>query len=72
VLTDEHRRLLADTRDLARDALAPVVARGEPGRVNRELVGALAAHGVLGRLYPAELGGAAHAPPTATELCVLR
>jgi acyl-CoA dehydrogenase len=72
VLSADHRRLLADTRALARDELAPIVAQGEPGRVNRALARALAAHGVLGRLYPVELGGDAHAPPTATELCVLR
>ncbi|HEX6255990.1 MAG TPA: acyl-CoA dehydrogenase family protein [Euzebyales bacterium] len=72
MLSDEHRRLLADTRVLARDELAPIVAQGPPGRVNRDLLLALADHGLLGRLYPAELGGDAHAPPSATELCVLR
>ncbi len=71
-ISDEHRRLLAETRRLARDELAPIVRRGPHGRVNRALVRALAEHGILPRLFPAALGGTAAAGTSATELCVLR
>jgi alkylation response protein AidB-like acyl-CoA dehydrogenase len=71
-MSDEHRRLLADVRRLARDELGPIAARGPHGRVNRELVGALAEHGLLPRLFPADLGGTANGTVSASELCVLR
>lgn len=45
---------------------------GRPGRVNRPLVRALADHGILGRLYPTELGGTADGPVSAAVLCALR
>ena len=50
-------RLIGIDRDpgalgLARDALAPLAGAGRPGRVNRELVGALGEHGLLARLLP--------------------
>jgi acyl-CoA dehydrogenase len=50
-LTHEQRDLLADTRELAASALKPLAEAGEPGRVNRPLVGALGQRGLLGRLY---------------------
>jgi acyl-CoA dehydrogenase len=67
-----RERLLTETRALARDHLVPVVAAGEHGRVDRRLVRALADHGLLPRLYPADLGGATQGEVSATELCVLR
>ncbi len=45
---------------------------GRPGRVNRPLVRALADHGILGRLYPTDLGGTADGPVSAAVLCALR
>jgi hypothetical protein len=66
------RSLLAHARSVARDHLEPIVLAGRPGRVNRDLVRALAEHGVLGRLYPAALGGAADGPVSAAVLCALR
>lgn len=71
-MNDEHRRMLADVRRLARDELVPIVADGPHGRVNRRLVAALAEHGILPRLFPTELGGTATGSVSATELCVLR
>jgi alkylation response protein AidB-like acyl-CoA dehydrogenase len=71
-LRDDHRQLLADMRRLARDELTPVVERGTDGRVNRELVRVLADHGILPRLFPADLGGCAAGKVSATDLCVLR
>ncbi len=71
-LSDEHRRIRDHAREVAREALAPAAARGPHGRVNRALVRALADHGVLPRLYPAELGGTAAGKVSATALCLLR
>jgi acyl-CoA dehydrogenase len=55
--------LYEDTRRLAAEVLAPIAKRGRPFRVNRELVRALAEHGLLGRLFP---------DVSATDLCVIR
>src|SRR5919106_2789519 len=68
----DHRSLVAHARAVARDHLEPIVRAGQPGRVNRRLVHALAEQGLLGRLYPAELGGAADGPVSAAVLCALR
>jgi alkylation response protein AidB-like acyl-CoA dehydrogenase len=46
-LTSAHRELLSRSEALARDVLAPIAERGEPGRVNRELVAALSQHGLV-------------------------
>lgn len=71
-LNDEHRRMRDDARKVAREELAAVAAREPHGRVNRDLVRALAEHGVLPQLYPPELGGTATGRVSATALCVLR
>ena len=68
-LDDEQRELLEHTEALARDVLAPVGAAGKPGVINRELLAALAEHGVLPRLYGA--GGAA-GTVSAMDLCLIR
>jgi acyl-CoA dehydrogenase len=65
-------RLAAEVRELAREVLVPLAATGRPGRVNRQLVAALGAHGLLPRLFPRAVGGAADGPASALELCVLR
>lgn len=64
--------LVAEARAIACEHLTPIARSGEPGRVNRRLVGALAEHGILGRLYPAALGGSAAGPVSAVTLCALR
>jgi hypothetical protein len=61
-----------EARAIARDHLEPIVRAGRPGRVNRRLLRALADHGLLARLYPAALGGAAEGPVAAAVLCALR
>ena len=62
-LTDEQRDLYARTRELAATTLRPIADAGDPGRVNRPLIEALADHGLLPRLF--EHG-------TAVELCLIR
>jgi len=66
-----QERLVAEVRELAREALAPLVAAGRPGRVNRPLVRALGEHGLLARLLPAGPDPAG-ASVSAMELCLLR
>jgi alkylation response protein AidB-like acyl-CoA dehydrogenase len=71
-LTAEQERLAAGVRELARDVLEPLARAGPPGRVNRELVAALGAHGLLPRLFPRSAGGSAERAASAFELCLLR
>jgi alkylation response protein AidB-like acyl-CoA dehydrogenase len=52
-LSDEQRALLERAAALAADVLAPIAAAGEPGRVNRPLVRALAEHGLVAAELPA-------------------
>lgn len=61
-----------EVRRVGRTALAPVAAGGTPYQLHRPLVRALAEHGLLGRLFPAALGGTRAGPLSAVELCVLR
>jgi acyl-CoA dehydrogenase len=46
-------------------ALTPIASNGKPGRVNRELVAAIAGHGLFDRLF-------AQDGITATDLCAIR
>jgi alkylation response protein AidB-like acyl-CoA dehydrogenase len=64
-LSEAQRELYERTRRLAAGKLRPIAAAGEPGRVNRPLVAALAEHGLLARLF-----GAGGVP--AIELCLIR
>ncbi|MBT2383772.1 acyl-CoA dehydrogenase family protein [Streptomyces sp. ISL-11] len=61
-----QRAWCAELRALAAERLRPLAERGEPGRVNRPLVAALGALGLLARLFPAD------GPVRAMELCLLR
>ena len=54
--------LLERARRLGHEVFAPIAERGEPGRVNRELVRALGEHGLLERVFER----------SAIELCDLR
>jgi alkylation response protein AidB-like acyl-CoA dehydrogenase len=70
-LDEAQRERYAGVRRLAREALAPVAAAGEEGRVNRALVGALAEHGLLAQM----LGGEDASAPDdvrALDLCLIR
>ena len=61
-----------DVRKTARTQLVPLVEAGPAGRVNRPLVRALGDSGLLPRIFPERLGGAASADVPATMLCRLR
>jgi acyl-CoA dehydrogenase len=65
-LTTAHRELLAQSEALGRDVLAPIADRGQPGKVNRELVAALSSHG----LVPQVLEAGREVP--ALMLCLVR
>lgn len=71
-LSPEMRELYASATSLALDSLRTVAAAGEPGRLNRPLVQALADGGLLPRMFPADLGGTAEGEVSAVTLCVLR
>jgi acyl-CoA dehydrogenase len=65
-LTDEQRELVELANRVAREELAPIAARGEPGHVNRNLVRALGGTGLITRMFPE--GGQV----SALTLCLLR
>jgi alkylation response protein AidB-like acyl-CoA dehydrogenase len=71
-LDASHRDLIEQARRVAREVLSPLVESGEPGRVNRSLVRALAEHDLLPRLFPRSAGGSREGEVSAMELCVLR
>jgi acyl-CoA dehydrogenase len=71
-LTPEQERLTESVRRVARDDLVPLAEAGEPGRVNRPLVRALAEHQLLPRLFPKETGGSREGDVSAVDLCLLR
>ena len=71
-LTDRQRRLLEGTRRLGADVLAPIAERAVPGRVDRELLKALAEHGILPSLFPERFGGTAPRDVSAFDLCLYR
>lgn len=70
-LSPAERELLSEAEAFAHAELSPLARRGRPGRVNRELLRALARGGLLGRLFASadEAGAAATA---AIELCLIR
>ncbi len=65
-LTDAQRAFAARVRDIAQAELEPLADAGPSGRVNRPLVKAMGAAGLLARLFP-DSGQAA-----ALDLCLLR
>ncbi len=65
-LSGEQRSLLERSERLAREVLAPIAAGGKPGAVNRPLVAALAAHGLLSTVLGRD------GPVPALELCLIR
>jgi acyl-CoA dehydrogenase len=64
-LSQAQRELYEETRTLSVTYLVPIAATGEPGRVNRPLVRALAGYGLLDRLFA---GGSV----AAMDLCLIR
>ena len=71
-LSAEHVELQAHARAVAREQLRDVAACGEPGRLNRPLVAALADTGLLPRLFPRSAGGEREGTVSALDLCLLR
>jgi acyl-CoA dehydrogenase len=71
-LTPGQRSLMERCRRIGREVLAPLARRGEPGRVNRPLVKALARTGLLARLFPRSFGGTGPDRTSAMDLCLLR
>ena len=65
-LSAEQQRVVREARLLAEQVLEPIARAGEPGRVNRDLVRALASNGSLGTIFPS--GG----HTSALGLCLLR
>lgn len=65
-LPEQARERLEATKRLAEDRLAPVAAKGIPGRINRPLVNALGDEGILPQVFPSD-GGV-----SAVTLCLLR
>jgi acyl-CoA dehydrogenase len=63
-LSEAELALLDETMTLARHALAPIAAAGEEGRVNLELLRALGARGLLGRVLRPDV--------SAMDLCLIR
>src|SRR5438105_15602897 len=69
-MTDRDR-LMAVAAEAAR-RLNAVAQAGEAGRVNRQLIRALADEGLLGRVFPASAGGKQPARLSAVDLCRVR
>ena len=69
-MTDRDR-LMAVAAEAAR-RLNAVAQAGEAGRVNRQLIRALADEGLLGRVFPASAGGKQPARLSAVDLCLVR
>ncbi len=65
-LSEDQRDLYERARELGERTLKPIADRGEPGRINRPLVAALAEHGLLRHLFA---GGK---QVRAIELCLIR
>lgn len=68
----DRDQVVAETRAVAARHLVPLARAGVPGRINRPLVRALGAHGLLPRLFPSAVGGARPADVSGVELCWLR
>lgn len=71
-LGSEQRTRYADARATARESLAPIARAGSPGRVNRDLIEALAEYGLLPQLFPSRFGGAQPDRVSAVDLCLIR
>lgn len=71
-MSGEDRDLLATMKALATEKFAPISAESSAGRVDRKLIAALAAEGVLPRIFPESLGGTGSEGVSATTLCLIR
>lgn len=71
-LSTAEAALFDRARRIARTDLVPLVESGEPGRLHRPLVGALADTGMVPQLFPDALGGTQPGEVSALVLCLLR
>ncbi|UOZ07993.1 acyl-CoA dehydrogenase family protein [Amycolatopsis sp. WQ 127309] len=62
----------ADVRKLAEEQLRPLAESGVAGAVNRPLLKAMGALGLLARLFPGVADGKPSRQAAATDLCILR
>jgi len=67
----EREQLAGFAADVA-GKVAPIAESGEEGRVNRRLIRALAAEGLLPGLFPRRAGGTRDTGVSAIDLCVVR
>lgn len=72
ILGPESQELYQRARRVAAEQLAAIAAGEAPGRVNRDLVRALATHDLLPYLFPERYGGRQAEATSALDLCVLR
>ncbi|RJQ92475.1 acyl-CoA dehydrogenase family protein [Amycolatopsis panacis] len=71
-LTPEQRALAASVRQITADRLRPLAAAGAEGAVNRPLLKAMGADGLLARLFPGVESGQPTRQAAAMDLCLLR
>ncbi len=70
-LSEPELELLRRAETVAAQRLAPIAAAGEPGRINRTLLAALAEHGLLDEVFRRDPDGG-YRSVSATALCLLR
>ena len=71
-LDPSQRAFATDVRRLAEEQLLPLAESGVEGAVNRPLLKAMGALGLLARLFPGVAEGKPSRQAAATDLCILR
>jgi acyl-CoA dehydrogenase len=71
-LNPGQRTFAAEVRRLAAEQLLPIAESGVEGAVNRPLLKAMGALGLLARLFPGVASGTPSRQAAATDLCILR
>ncbi|MEV4056733.1 acyl-CoA dehydrogenase family protein [Amycolatopsis sp. NPDC049688] len=71
-LDADQQAFAADVRRLAAEQLLPLAESGVEGAVNRPLLKAMGALGLLARLFPGVASGTPSRQAAATDLCILR
>ncbi|MFB9688152.1 acyl-CoA dehydrogenase family protein [Amycolatopsis plumensis] len=71
-LNPEQQAFAAEVRRLAAEQLRPLAESGVEGAVNRPLLKAMGALGLLARLFPGVASGTPSRQAAATDLCILR
>ena len=71
-LNPSQQAFAAEVRQLAEEQLRPLAESGVEGAVNRPLLKAMGALGLLARLFPGVSSGSPSRQAAATDLCILR